>query len=55
MWSQCFMGICSYVNKMTATEHDEESMNRQVEQMVKEAIIASGVARVLNEGEEEYL
>lgn len=55
MWSQCFMGICSYVNKMMATEHDEESMNRQVEQMVKEAIVASGVERVLNEGVEENI
>lgn len=55
MWSQCFMGICSYVNKMTATEHDTESMNRQVEQMVKEAIIASGVERVLDEGVEENI
>ena len=55
MWSQCFMGICSYVNKMTATEHDAESMNRQVEQMVKEAIIASGVERVLDESVEENI
>ena len=55
MWSQCFMGICSYVNKMTATEHDTESMNRQVEQMVNEAIIASGVERVLDEGIEENI
>ena len=54
-WSQCFMGICSYVNKMTATEHDTESMNKHVEQMVKEAIIASGVERVLNESEEENI
>lgn len=54
-WSQCFMGICSYVNKMTATEHDTESMNQQVEQMVKEAIIASGVERVLDEGIEENI
>ena len=55
MWSQCFMGICSYVNKMTATDHDEESMNRHVEQMVKEAITASGVERVMNAGEEENI
>ena len=33
-WSQCFMVICSYVNKMTASEHDTESMNRHMEQMV---------------------
>lgn len=54
-WSQCFMGICSYVNKMTATEHDTESMNRHVEQMVQEAILASGVERVMNEGVEENI
>ena len=54
-WSQCFMGICSYVNKMTATEHDTESMNRHVEQMVQEAILASGVERVMNEGAEENI
>lgn len=55
MWSQCFMGICSYVIKMTATEHDTESMNKHVEQMVKEAIMASGVERVLDEGQEENI
>ena len=55
MWSQCFMGISSYVKKMTATEHDEESMNKHVEQMVKEAILASGVERVLNSSEEENI
>ena len=55
MWSQCFMGIYSYVNKMTATDHDEESMNRHVEQMVKEAIVASGVERVIHAGEAENI
>ena len=54
-WSQCFMGVCSYVNKMTATEHDTESMNRHVEQMVQEAILASGVERVMNDGVEENI
>ena len=49
------MGICSYVNKMTTTEHDTESMNRHVEQMVQEAILASGVERVMNEGVEENI
>ncbi len=55
MRSQCFMGICSFVNKMTATEHDTESMNKDVEQMVKEAIIAGGVERVLSEGADENI
>ena len=40
---------------MTATEHDTESMNRHVEQMVQEAILASGVERVMNEGVEENI
>lgn len=55
MWSQCFMGISSYVKKMTATDHDEEAMNRHVEQMVKEAIIASGVERMLDADDEENI
>ena len=55
MWSQCMMGICSYVMKMTATEHDVESMNKNVEKMVKEAILASGVERFFEEGEEENI
>ena len=55
MWSQCLMGICSYVMKMTATEHDTESMNKHVEQMVREAILSSGVERVVEEGQEENI
>lgn len=54
-WSQCFMGICSYVNKMTTTGHDTESMNKHVEEMVQEAILASGVERVMSEGVEENI
>lgn len=49
------MGICSYVNKMTASEHDTESMNRHVEQMVKETILASGMEKVMNESVEENI
>jgi type I restriction enzyme R subunit len=41
--------------KMTATEHDAESMNKHVEQMVREAILASGVERFFEEGEEENI
>lgn len=55
-WSQCFMGICSYVVKMTSNGgHDTESMNKHVEQMVQEAILSSGVERVMNEGIEENI
>ncbi|MCD8287971.1 MAG: HsdR family type I site-specific deoxyribonuclease [Porphyromonadaceae bacterium] len=49
MWSQCFMGICSYTNKITATEHDTEAMNKDVEKMVREAITANGVERVVSD------
>lgn len=49
------MGICSYVNKMTTTGHDTESMNKHVEEMVQEAILASGVERVMSEGVEENI
>jgi len=55
MWSQCFMGISSYLSKMTASDHDTESMNRNVERMVSEAILASGVERLLNAGEEQNI
>ncbi len=55
MWSQCLMGISSYVKKMTSTGHDEEAMNKHVEQMVKEAIIASGVERLFESSEEENI
>ena len=55
IWSQCLMGISSYVKKMTATGHDEEAMNKHVEQMVKEAIIASGVERLFESSEEENI
>lgn len=55
MWSQGMMGICSYVMKMTATEYDVESMNKNVEKMVKEAILASSVERFFEEGEEENI
>lgn len=52
-WAQCFMGISSYVNKMTSGQHDTESMNRAVSQMVKEAIAVTGVESLFNEDENE--
>lgn len=54
-WSQCFMGICSFLNKITNTHHDVESMNRAVEQMVKEAITCQGVESILNKQDDEDL
>lgn len=53
LWAQCFMGIMSFLRKITDTTHDVESMNRVVEQMVKEALACTGVETVLNAKEEE--
>jgi len=52
-WSQCFMGIMSFVSKITSTHHDVESMNRIVENMVKEALKFSGVESILDVQDEE--
>lgn len=55
-WAQLFMGISAYVNKMTSGQHDTESMNRAVAEMVKEAIAAGGVESLFDEnGKEEDL
>lgn len=53
VWAQCFMGITSFLKKITDTPHDIESMNRAVEQMVAEAISCQGVETVLNQSDEE--
>ena len=52
-WSQCFMGILSFVSKISATHHDVESMNRIVENMVKDALKFSGVESILDVQDEE--
>lgn len=52
-WAQCLMGISSYVAKMTSGQHDTESMNRAVAQMVKEAIAVTGVESLFNQDESE--
>ncbi len=55
-WTQCFMGICSFVQKMTATKHDATEMNRHVEKVVQQAIFSSGVEVLLNDkGKEENI
>lgn len=46
-WAQCLIGIAGYLSKMTETQHNVQSMNRHVEQMVKEAIRCSSVEIVL--------
>ncbi len=55
MWAQCLLGIAGFLSKMTETQHNVQSMNRHVEQMVKEAIGCSSVDVVLeqNGGMEE--
>ena len=40
---------------MTASEHDTESRNRHVEQMVQETIFASGIEKVMDESVEENI
>lgn len=52
-WAQCFMGICSYVKKMSAGKHDTAEMNRHVEKMVQEAIFSSGVELLLDDSIKE--
>jgi len=48
-WGQLFMGICSYINKMTSTQYDMASMNSQVEKMVSEAIRFGEIEDVYDE------
>lgn len=54
-WAQCLMGIAGFLGKMTDVQHNVQSMNRHVEQMVKEAIGCSSVEIVLEKdgGEED--
>lgn len=46
-WAQCFMAILSYVNKAIPGQHDVASMNKAVENMVREAIMCTGVESLL--------
>ena len=46
-WAQCFMAILSYVNKAIPRQHDVASMNKDVEAMVREAIMCTGVESLL--------
>ena len=51
--AQFFMGISSYVSKMTGSQHDTESMNRAVSAMVEEAIKVQGVESLFSEEDRE--
>lgn len=46
-WAQCMMGIAGFLSKVSDTQHSVRSMNRHVEQMVKEAIGCSSVEIIL--------
>lgn len=54
-WSQCLMGICSFLGKITNDQHDAESMNKVVEEMLKEALNCSGVESIIDAKTEEEL
>lgn len=49
-WAQCLIGVAGFLSKITETQHNVQSMNRHVEQMVKEAIGCSSVDIVLEHG-----
>lgn len=55
VWAQCLMGISSFLGKITDGQHDVESMNRQVEQMLKDVLNCSGVETILNTQTEEEI
>lgn len=52
-WAQFFMGVSSYVLKMSGSQHDTESMNRAVASMVEEAIKVTGMESIFSEAEQE--
>lgn len=45
--AQCHIGIAGFLSKITEGQHNVQSMNRHVEQMVKEAIGCSSIEIVL--------
>ncbi len=53
VWSQCLMGIAAFIGKITGTKYNVETMNRKVEQMVKEALSCTGVETILDSENEE--
>lgn len=56
-WSQCFMGIHSYLMKLTLPQRHTEEMNNAVEKMVEEALQCTGVETILGkeEGDGEFV
>lgn len=52
-WAQYFMAIQSIIRKTTDSGMSIETMNKHVEQMVREALACSGVETALNIGKDE--
>lgn len=52
--AQCFMAVAGFVRKMTGTSHiDADTMNKNVAQMVEEALKYTKVESILDSGEED--
>ena len=54
-WAQMLQAIGAFIRKATDSEHDTASMNRHVEQMVKEAIACTGVESLLDTSKDAEL
>jgi len=56
-WSQCFMGVHSFLMKMLRPRRETEVMNRTVEKMVEEALQCTGVECILGkeDGDGEFI
>ena len=54
-WAQMLIAIGGFIRKATDSKHDTASMNRHVEQMVKEAISCTGVESLLDTSKDAEL
>ena len=54
-WAQCFMGIRSFLRKISDTPHDVQGMNEAVERMVRAALDCTGMENVLDSKGEEAI
>ena len=54
-WAQMLLAIGAFIRKASDSEHDTASMNRHVEQMVKEAIACTGVESLLDTSKDAEL
>lgn len=52
-YCQCFMGIMSFVNKMTNQHHDIQGMNNDVEKLVSQALNFKSVESLFNQDKEQ--